>query len=52
MNAPTSPLLELQRQQLLLQMEYEEERKAFNQKVDAIGMQRRVKRGDAWWQHS
>ncbi len=49
MNAPTSPLLELQRQQLLLQMEYEEERKAFNQKVDAIGMQRRVKRGDAWW---
>ncbi len=46
---PTSPILELQRQQLLLQMEYEEERKAFNEKVDAIGIGRRVKRGDAWW---
>ena len=44
-----SPILELQRQQLLLQMEYEEEKKAFAQKVDAIGMERRIKRGDAWW---
>jgi superfamily I DNA and/or RNA helicase len=49
MNETTIPVLELQRQQMLLQMEYEEERKAFLQKVDAIGMQRRVKRGDAWW---
>ena len=30
-------------------MEYEEEKKAFQQKVDAIGMQRRIQRGDAWW---
>lgn len=45
----TSPILELQRQQLLLQMEYEEEKKAFQQKVDAIGMQKRISRGDAWW---
>ena len=44
-----SPILELQRQQLLLQMEYEEEKKAFTQKVDAIGMERRIQRGDAWW---
>lgn len=44
-----SPILELQRQQLLLQMEYEEEKKAFAQKVDAIGMERRIQRGDAWW---
>ncbi len=49
MTNPTSPILELQRQQLLLQMEYEEEKKAFQQKVDAIGLQRRIKRGDAWW---
>ena len=49
MNQTTSPVLELQRQQLLLKMEYEEERKAFDQKVDAIGLLRRVKRGDAWW---
>lgn len=46
---PVSPILELQRQQLLLQMEYEEEKKAFAQKVDAIGMDHRIKRGDAWW---
>ena len=44
-----SPILELQHQQLLLQMEYEEEKKSFQQKVDAIGMQRRIERGDAWW---
>jgi superfamily I DNA and/or RNA helicase len=49
MNQPSSPILELQRQQLLLQMEYEEEKKAFQQKVDAIGMQQRIKNGDAWW---
>ena len=40
---------ELQRQQMLLKMEYEEERKAFEQKVDEIGMAHRVQRGDAWW---
>ena len=30
-------------------MEYEEEKKAFCQKVDAIGLQRLIARGDAWW---
>jgi len=49
MNEPTSPILELQKQQLLLKMEYEEERRAFQEKVDAIGMERRVQRGDAWF---
>jgi superfamily I DNA and/or RNA helicase len=49
MSQPSSPILELQRQQLLLQMEYEEEKKSFQQKVDAIGLERRIKRGDAWW---
>ena len=48
MNDTESPILELQRQRMLLQMEYEEERKTFQEKVDAIGMQRRVARGDAW----
>ena len=43
------PILELQRQRQLLQMEYDEERKAFNTRVDAIGMERLVARGDAWW---
>ena len=42
-------ILEIQRQQLLLQMEYEEEKKAFQQKVDAIGLQRCIAQGNAWW---
>ena len=33
---------------MLLQMEYEEEKQAFQQQTEAIGIQRRVKRGDAW----
>jgi len=45
----TSPILELQRQRQLLQMEYDEERKAFDTRVDTIGMERLVARGDAWW---
>ena len=48
-NLPTSPILELQRQQLLLQMEYEEEKKTFQEKIDAIGLQRLIQRGNAWW---
>ena len=42
------PILELQRQRMLLQMEYEEEKRAFQQQTEAIGIQRRVRRGDAW----
>ena len=42
------PILELQRQRMLLQMEYEEEKKAFQQQTEAVGVMRRVKRGDAW----
>ena len=44
----TSPILELQRQRALLQMEYDEEKRAFQQQTEALGMLRRVKRGDAW----
>ena len=43
-----NPILHLQRQRMLLQMEYEEEKKAFQEHTEAIGMLRRVKRGDAW----
>jgi len=49
MSTPVSPILELQRQQLLLQKEYEEEKLAYQQKLDAIGLQRRIKHGDVWW---
>ena len=44
----SSPILELQRQRALLQMEYDEEKRAFQQQTEALGMLRKVKRGDAW----
>jgi len=44
----SSPILELQRQRVLLQMEYDEEKRAFQQQTESFGMLRRVKRGDAW----
>ena len=44
-----NPILELQHQRMLLQMEYEEEKQAFQQAADAIGIDRRVARGDAWF---
>ena len=34
---------------MLLQMEYEEEKQAYQQLTEAIGLQRRIKRGDAWF---
>jgi len=34
---------------MLLQMEYEEEKNAFQQMADAQGVERRVARGDAWF---
>ncbi len=43
-----SPILELQHQRALLQMEYEEERRAFEQVTAAMGIERLVARGDAW----
>ena len=46
---PSSPIQALQRQRLLLQLEYETEKEAFRQQTEQIGMQRKVKRGDAWW---
>ncbi|MBO7139420.1 MAG: AAA family ATPase [Prevotella sp.] len=43
-----SPILELQQQRALLQMEYEHEKAAYEQQVEAIGIRRRVERGEAW----
>ena len=45
----TSPILALQQQRLLLQLEYETEKEAFRKQTEEMGMQRKVKRGDAWW---
>ncbi len=42
-------ILELQRQRMLLQMEYEEERAAHQKVKEQMGVQRCVSRGDAWF---
>ncbi len=44
-----SPILELQRQRALLQMEYDADKEEFRRQTEAVGMRRKVKRGDAWW---
>ena len=49
MTEPTSPILELQRQRMLLQMEYDEECQTYQQQRDLIGAERLVDRGDAWF---
>ena len=49
MSETTSPILELQRQRALLQLEYESEKAAYDSQAQAMGIQRRVERGDAWF---
>ena len=48
-NQQVSPLLALQQQRLLLQMEYQAEKEAFRKQTEEMGLQRKVKRGDAWY---
>ena len=48
-NKQNSPILALQQQRLLLQMEYEAEKEAYRKQTEETGLQRKVKRGDAWW---
>ena len=44
-----SPILELQRQRMLLKAEYETERQEFQRQTETMGIGRKVKRGDCWW---
>ena len=44
-----SPIQLLQQQRLLLQLEYNTEKEAFRQQTEQIGIERKVKRGEAWW---
>ena len=41
----TSPIAHLQRQELLLRMEYEHEKEQFRQQTETMGVARKVKRG-------
>ena len=44
-----SPILELQRQRMLLEIEYFTEKEAFRQLTERRGLLRLIKRGDAWF---
>lgn len=44
-----NPILALTRQRQLLQVEYEHEREEFRRLTQAMGIGRKVKRGDCWW---
>ena len=44
-----SPILALQKQRHLLQIEYEAEKEAFREQTEKMGLQRKVKRGDVWY---
>ena len=44
-----SPVLALQKQRQLLQIEYEAEKETFRLQTEKMGLQRKVKRGDAWF---
>lgn len=48
MEQQETPVQALQRQKLLLQMEYYAEKETFRKQTETIGMARKVKRGDAW----
>ena len=49
MSKQASPIQALEEQRLLLQLEYQTEKEAFRKQTEEMGMQRKVKRGDAWW---
>lgn len=46
MNSPVQSLLQ---QRLLLEIEYNAEKQAYQQMAESIGVERQLKRGDAWW---
>ena len=48
-NIQSSPIMALQQQRLLLQMEYQAEKEAYRKQSEEMGLKRKVKRGDAWY---
>ena len=47
-NNMATALQQLMQQHLLLKMEYNTEKQAYQQQTEALGIRRKVKRGDAW----
>lgn len=48
-NYSSSPVQYLRQQRLLLEIEYNCEKEEFRRQTEAMGLQRKVKRGDAWF---
>ena len=44
-----NPTLLLQRQRMLLEIEYNHEKEEFRKQTETMGMERKVRRGDAWF---
>lgn len=48
-SSATNPIADLQKQQLLLRMEYEYEKEEFKRQTETMGVARKVKRGLCWY---
>ncbi len=44
-----NPILQLQQQRLLLEIEYNHEKEEFRKQTETMGVERKVRRGDAWF---
>ena len=49
MSQQASPIQALQQQRVLLELEYQTEKETFRKQTEEMGVQRKVKRGDAWY---
>ena len=47
--AASTSILALRQQRLLLEIEYHTEKDAYRRQTEAVGLQRKVRRGDAWF---
>ena len=47
--AASTSILALRQQRLLLEIEYYTEKDAYRRQTEAVGLQRKVRRGDAWF---
>ena len=44
-----NPILQLQQQRLLLEIEYNHEKEEFRKQTQSMGIERKTRRGDAWF---
>ena len=44
-----NPILQLQQQRLLLEIEYNHEKEEFRKQTQSMGIERKTQRGDAWF---